>query len=204
MFQTETRKVNRNVRRRRLWHRPTKFDNRTKKDTLTPTIQVKVNAKINLLKRLMKIYPISTIVVEDVKFNHYNDYEKKGSSFSNVETGKTKLYNWIKEQNLNLILKFGFETKAKRIEYFKKDLKLKKKSSNSFYAHCIDSFVLAMSGLENFNGKITEKTRFIERNYFNRRKLKQLQNKQGNLKYYKKYVKKGIENSIEEITEYNR
>ena len=132
--------MNRKVRRSRLRHRPIRFDNRTK-NKLTPTIKANVDFRKWLLTKLLKIYPITKIVVEDVKFNHYKS--TKGKSFSLVEQGKTELYNWIKGQNMQLELYEGWNTRKLRINSFGGDPKSANKGSKTFEAHCVDSFVLA-------------------------------------------------------------
>ena len=72
---------NRRLRRSRLRHRRIRFDNRNS-SKLPPTIQANVDFRIWLVNQLVKIYPISDVVVEDVKFNHYKF--TNGSSFSKV------------------------------------------------------------------------------------------------------------------------
>lgn len=73
---------NRRVRRCRLRHRRSRFEFRTH-NRLPPTIQANVNFRKWLLARLVKIYPVTTIVVEDVRFNHAQD--RNGRAFSLVE-----------------------------------------------------------------------------------------------------------------------
>lgn len=132
--------VNRRVRRSRLRHRRIRFDNRTSKK-LSPTIKANIDYRKWLIVKLLKIYPISTIVVEDVRFNHFKS--TKGKSFSHVENGKNELYKFIKDLGLTLELYDGFNTKKLRVNSFGTDPKSKDKGSKGFTAHCIDSFVLA-------------------------------------------------------------
>ena len=134
-------RTNRRIRRSRLRHRPIRFDNRTKKNQITPTIRANVDFRKWLITRLVKMYPITRVVVEDVRYNHYKS--NTGNSFSLVEQGKTELYNWIKNQGLLLEKFSGYDTKNLRINTFGGDPKIRDKSSRSFEAHCVDSFVLA-------------------------------------------------------------
>lgn len=132
--------TNRRVRRSRLRHRKIRFDNRTKL-SLSPTIKANVDFRKWIITKLSLLFPITKIVVEDVKFNHYKS--AKGRSFSLVEQGKTELYSWIKNQGYQLELYDGFNTKKLRVNSFGGDPKSTDKGSRSFEAHCIDSFVLA-------------------------------------------------------------
>ena len=85
--------MNRRIRRSRLRHRKIRFDNRTKNKT-SPTIKANIDFRKWLIAKLLKIYPITKIVIEDVRFNHYKN--SNGRAFSLVEQGKVELYNWIK------------------------------------------------------------------------------------------------------------
>ena len=143
--------MNRRVRRSRLRHRPIRFDNRTKLK-LSPTIRANVDFRKWIITKLVTIFPITRIVVEDVRFNHYRS--AKGRAFSLVEQGKTELYSWIKSQGLQLELYDGYNTRNLRLNSFGGDPKSKDKGTRSFEAHCVDSFVLAC----NKGYKLDEKT----------------------------------------------
>ena len=143
--------LNRRGRRSRLRHRPIRFDNRIK-PSLTPTIKANVDFRKWIITKLAAIYPITKVVVEDVRFNHHKS--TKGGAFSLVEQGKTELYSWIKNNNLQLVLYSGFNTKKLRLNSFGGDPKSADKGSKTFEAHCVDSFVLAC----NKGYKIDEET----------------------------------------------
>lgn len=132
--------MNRRIRRSRLRHRKIRFDNRTKNKT-SPTIKSNIDFRKWLIAKLLKIYPINKIVIEDVRFNHYKN--SNGRAFSLVEQGKVELYNWIKYKGLQLELYDGYNTKKIRLNSFGGDPKCSDKGSKSFEAHCVDSFVLA-------------------------------------------------------------
>ena len=131
---------NRGVRRSRLRHRPIRFDNRTS-NKMTPTIRANVEFREWLITGLCGLYPITRVVIEDVRFNHSKN--QNGRAFSLVEQGKTELYQWIKNRGLILELYSGWNTKKLRINTFGGDPKVSDKGSKSFEAHCVDSFVLA-------------------------------------------------------------
>lgn len=143
--------MNRRVRRSRLRHRPIRFNNRTKLG-LAPTIKANVDFRKWIIIKLSELFPITKVVLEDVRFNHTKS--TKGRAFSLVEQGKTELYFWIKNQGLQLELYDGFNTKKLRLNSFGGDPKSKNKGSRLFDAHCVDSFVLAC----NKGFKIDEET----------------------------------------------
>lgn len=131
----------RRVRRTRLRHRRSRFSNRTKQNTLSPTIRSNIDFRKWLITKLMKMYPVNRVVIEDVKYDHFTN--KNGGSFSLVEQGKNEFYKWIKQHGLILELYRGFQTKQLRINTFGGDPKIKYKGARSFEAHCVDSFVIA-------------------------------------------------------------
>ncbi len=188
----EKRAMYRRIRRSRLWHRPARFNNRTK-SKLPPTIQSKVNFRIFILDELLKIFPITRICIEDVRFNHRD--KKYGKYFSLVELGKSKFYDYIKSLNLNLIKYQGYDTHNFRIKLFKKDLKDRNKASKSFFAHCLDSTSLGVLGLTKIfrpkYGYLNKCVYYIEHNYLCRRELFRLKSQFGEKKFFVKYTKGG-------------
>ena len=187
------RRENRRCRRSRLWHRPTRFDNRTSKK-LTPTIQSKIDFRKQILLTLFSLFPqIDTVVIEDVRFNHYKN--RNGTAFSLAEQGKSEFVRYIKEDlGTHLVLKCGYTTKMARTYLFcGVDLKTKVKDSESFNAHCIDSFTLACladDNLENMCG-CQRQTIFIKKNYLCRRQLTKFKKRVKDSKNYFKYTKGG-------------
>ena len=213
---------NRQIRRGRMWFRKIRFSNRTS-SKLVPTIRANLEFRKWVITRLVAIFPILKIVVEDVKFNHF--VKKGGKSFSHVEIGKTALYNWIKSLGVELEFIQGFNTKKIRVNSFGVDLKTKEKDSKSFNAHCLDSFVIACpkiwfsidtgkvfdlfeEGLEpiiKFKGSIHKKVTFIEKVikvrrclYRNRRTFKSKNNLIGP-RFYKR-LKGGIKQPYQKFS----
>lgn len=205
--------LNRRVRRSRLRHRPIRFNNRTK-NKLAPTIKANVDFRKWLITKLLKIYPITKIVIEDVKFNHHKS--TKGRSFSLVEQGKTELYNWIKTQGIQLELYEGFNTKKLRINSFGGDPKSADKGSKTFEAHCIDSFVLACDKGFKFNEEtgelfldepvvlnnliIAKKVKFIEKKIKMRRLLTLTRKRYKTACRYYRLAKGGVKNYYTNIS----
>lgn len=186
------RRENRRSRRARLWHRPARFDSRTSKK-LSPTIRSKVDFRKQILFTLFSLFPqIDTVVIEDVRFNHYKN--RNGTAFSLAEQGKTEFIRWINDYlGTPVTLKHGYTTKMARTHLFGVDLKTKVKDSESFNAHCIDSFTLACLAddiLENVR-RCQKQTIFIKKNYLCRRQLTKFKKRVKDGKDYFKYAKGG-------------
>ncbi len=134
----------RNARRARRFRNTPCRKNSLKKERegwIPPSTKARWQSKFNLVRSLMDIFPISTVVVEDIKARTIKGKSKWNISFSPLETGKRWFYSKLKSLGIDLILKHGYETAELR-----KQLGLSKTSdklSNSFNAHCVDSWVLA-------------------------------------------------------------
>lgn len=103
---------------------------------LPPSTKARWQWKLRILNWIGKMFPISSVVVEDIKAVTKGK-KRWDTSFSPLEVGK----KWFYEQIPNLYTKQGYETKQLR-----DDLGLKKskdKMSKSFDAHCVDSWVMA-------------------------------------------------------------
>lgn len=138
----ETRRNLRQARRKRKTPcRQPRWANRHKNKTqLAPSTKARWQLKLRILKRLMRLYPIVYAVVEDVGAPT-NRGRIKAQSFQMVMQGKNWFYSEIRKMDLVLMLAKGWETAHKRGVFGLK--KLKDKMSESFYAHCVDSWVLA-------------------------------------------------------------
>ena len=146
------RKDLRRKRRCRLRHRPTRL---YKTRGYCPSTIYMVDSKLQMVMDLNKIYPISHIIYEDLRFNHYRNHCK--TYFSDVEIGKTYI-----KQALQSIAEYselvGWQTKTLRdIIEVPKDFD---KHKESFWTHCIDSYVLSLYGLVNQKHKYTN-TRLV-------------------------------------------
>ena len=135
----ENRRVMRRNRRGRKNRRRKPRHKDTKKDGwISPTQRAKVEFRLTLINRYLRLYPITYFAVEDVKFNHYK--KKWGQYFSTVEIGKTMLYTAL--ESYGSLDKFeGWQTKELRDR-----AGLKKSSSKdelSFDSHAVDAAVIA-------------------------------------------------------------
>lgn len=109
---------------------------------LPPSTKARWQWKLRILNWLKKIYPITDIIVEDIKAWTKKGAKKWNKSFSPLEVGKHWFYTHVRNI-ATLSLKQGRETKELRDSLGLK--KSKDKMSNKFEAHCVDSWVLANS-----------------------------------------------------------
>lgn len=165
----DKKRMYRRLRRGRLRNRPAKFGSRIK-SKMVPTIRSMYNYRVWFIGQITKLYPISTIIYEKLKFNFYR--KNYGKDATHVMTGITKLVEYFHIKNLVVIEKSGEDTCSKRLKIFGEDLKCEDKSEKSFFAHCIDSYSLALIILDNIS-RVNKKTRFINKLHFIRRELYQ-------------------------------
>lgn len=95
---------------------------------------------LRLANHLSKLFPITDLVVEDVRAVTKEGKPKWNKLFSYVETGKNYLHKEIVKKWI-LHLKTGLETSQLRKLYGLN--KAKNKIAEVFEAHCVDSWVLA-------------------------------------------------------------
>lgn len=129
-------------RRNKLRHRPLRNLYRTG-HRITKSCHYYLQVKMQMIKDICKIYPVKRVIIEDCKYQHYNDQDGIGSTFSNIEIGKDLLRYWIQSIKLSLVELTGLDTKYLRITKYHNNLKSFNKGLKSFYCHCIDSTVLS-------------------------------------------------------------
>jgi len=138
----------RNTRRRKC-----RFSNRQRKEGwIAPSQLAKVQLRLKIASELCQIFPIKHIVVEDVRFNHYQ--KKWGKFFSTVEIGKTRLYSEL-EQLGKLFLLEGWQTKKARDYYgitkcSQKDKLIKESHANDAIAMCCELYQKKVDSLSPF------------------------------------------------------
>jgi RRXRR protein len=135
----ETRRTMRRARRfRNCPRRENRFDNRNKDGFIAPSQKAKVDFRLKIVTELLKLFPVTDFVVEDVRFNHYK--KKWGKHFSTVEIGKAFVYEELKKLG-KLTLIDGIETSIRRKELgLKKGSKKNKREPES---HATDAIALA-------------------------------------------------------------
>ena len=136
----ETRRMMRRTRRSRKTPYRASRMNRKQRGSLAPSTKARWQWKIRIVAQLAKMFPITDLVVEDIKARTVKGVRKWNKSFSPLEIGKTWFYKEL-EQFGKVHLKQGWETKALRDAVGLK--KSKAKLSEVFAAHCVDSWVLA-------------------------------------------------------------
>jgi hypothetical protein len=109
------REMRRGRRFRKTRRRKKRFNNRKRKSGwIAPSQFAKVQLRLTIAKELCKIFPINTIVVEDVRFNHYK--KRWGKFFSTVEIGKTFVYKELEALGRLLTME-GWQTAKARESY---------------------------------------------------------------------------------------
>lgn len=111
---------------------------------LPPSTKARWLWKLRLCCWLVKLFPITTFVVEDIKAKTKGQKRWDGS-FSPLEVGKQWFYQQL-QQLASVITRAGWETKQMRDTLGLK--KTKRKMAELFEAHCVDSWVLAYSQVE--------------------------------------------------------
>lgn len=139
----EQRRIMRRGRRQRKTPYRKSRENRAK-GGLAPSTKARWQAKLRILNWLSTMFPITHVVVEDIKAVTKQFQKRWNSSFSPLEVGKQWLYGEIKKR-WELTTIQGFETKEWRdmARYKKSSSKLK----DAWECHNVDSHVLCEIGL---------------------------------------------------------
>ncbi|MBW4680314.1 MAG: RRXRR domain-containing protein [Microcoleus vaginatus WJT46-NPBG5] len=175
--------VRRNMRRARRFRNTPCRQNRANrlanKTRLPPSTKARWQWKLRIANWLTKMFPLSTVVVEDIKARTWKNGRKWNASFSPLEVGKQWFYCEL-EKIAHLEIKSGHDTYKLRQSLGLK--KSKQKLSNKFEAHCVDSWVLANW---NVGGHLQpDNTQLIEviPLEFHRRQLHRLQHAPGHIR----------------------
>lgn len=167
----EDRKYLRRIRRNRntpcrkpRWNR----SSLKKAERLPPSTKARWQWKLRIVRWLEKMYPITAFVVEDIKAKTQEGQRRWNKSFSPLQQGKQWLYQELGKV-APVVLKQGYETSILRDELsLTKDAN---KLSDSFYAHCVDSWVLANSIVGEHTKPDNAKVLYITPLQFHRRQL---------------------------------
>ena len=145
----EARKNSRNFRRQRKTPYRKRRYNKLKA-CLLPSTKARWNAKLRIVNILIKIYPVSNIIVEDVNAESKKSIRNWNKNFSSIQVGKNWFYSELKKI-AKLDLKQGYETAELRKLYSL--VKTSSKLENIFSAHNVDSWVLANT-VTDWSGKV--------------------------------------------------
>jgi hypothetical protein len=112
---------------------------------IPPSTKARWNAKLRILRSLLKILPITIINVEDIKAWNKEGQRQWNASFSPLEVGKSWFYQGIENLGLILLKTKGYDTKQHRDKRgFQKS---KDKLSFQWESHCVDSHSLVEMSL---------------------------------------------------------
>ncbi|MFH1064960.1 MAG: RRXRR domain-containing protein [Nanoarchaeota archaeon] len=149
----ERKDLRRARRQRNCRRRECRSDNHEKEGFIAPSQRVIVQSRLKAMSELFKCYPIGSVAMEDVRFNHRDN--KWGKNFSTVEIGKKMINDWIK-QRVCLQMFSGYDTQDCREKYsYKKSVN---KGAEVFNSHCSDALAIA---IEIYAQKHIEQGHFI-------------------------------------------
>lgn len=137
-------KERKTLRRARRWRncrrRPARFNNRLRRNWLAPSQAVIVGSRLKLIRECFRIYPISLVGFEDIRFNHA--VKRYGVNFSTIEIGKAQIKAYFEINGATIFDYRGYETQKIREKYGYRKTRIKK--ADKFTAHCSDSLALAV------------------------------------------------------------
>lgn len=134
------RELRRGRRSRKCPNRKNRTNRLANRERIPAGTRARWDWKLRILDWLSKLYPITHVCVEDIKARTIQRAKKWNQSFSPLEVGKQWFYTEI-QARWELLTLQGWETKKIRDR-----LGLKKSSdklSETFEAHCVDSWCLA-------------------------------------------------------------
>ena len=134
------RELRRGRRSRKCPNRKNRTNRLANRKQVPAGTRARWNWKLRILDGLSKLYPITYVCVEDIKARTIKCAKKWNQSFSPLEVGKQWFYTEI-EKRWKLLILQGWETKEIRDRLGLK--KSRKKLSETFDAHCVDSWCLA-------------------------------------------------------------
>ena len=126
--------------------RKNKYNKRVNSKGLNPSFKSRWQIKLNIMKWLMRLYPISEVAVENIISKKRRGKSKFNFYFSQVEIGKNWFYEALKDIGLILHVIPAYYTKELRDKYGLK--KGGNKKEERFRAHNVDSWTIANSILE--------------------------------------------------------
>ena len=132
--------LRRSRRSRKCPNRKNRMNRLANKQRIPAGTRARWDWKLRILDWLSKLYPVTYVCVEDIKARTIQAAKKWNQSFSPLEVGKEWFYDEIRKR-WELFTLQGFETKELRDRLGLK--KSSNKMSESFDAHCVDSWCLA-------------------------------------------------------------
>ncbi len=134
------KELRRSRRSRKCPNRKNRTNRLANRERIPAGTRARWDWKLRILDWLSKLYPVTHVCVEDIKARTKQYQKKWNTSFSPLEVGKQWFYTEI-EKRWKLLTLQGWETKEIRDRLGLK--KSSKKLSETFDAHCVDSWCLA-------------------------------------------------------------
>jgi hypothetical protein len=122
---------------------------------IPPSTLARWSWKLRVARLLCSLYPIGLFVVEDIKAEPRTGQRRWNASFSPLQVGKEWFYGELRKL-AQVTLVQGHETARMREELGLR--KSSRKDEESFWSHCVDSWVLAASAV---GGSVPEDTRIV-------------------------------------------
>jgi hypothetical protein len=162
------RRARRLRRGRKTPHRRCRPNRLAGKTRLPPSTRARWGLKVRLVRWLARYYPISVIVIEDIKAATRAGQRRWNKSFSPLEVGKHWCYGEL-EQVAPVHKVPGYVTKALRdaAGLHKSGAKV----SDRWDTHCVDAFVLANSAVGGSGQPTSTQMLYVVPLQFHRRQL---------------------------------
>jgi len=134
------RELRRGRRSRKCPNRKNRTNRLANRERIPAGTRARWEWKLRILDWISKLYPVTDVCVEDIKARTKQYQSKWNQSFSPLQVGKGWFYTEI-QRRWHLLTLRGWETKEIRDRLGLK--KSSKKLSETFDAHCVDSWCLA-------------------------------------------------------------
>jgi hypothetical protein len=173
------RNMRRSRRKRKTPYRQPRSNRARKDGWIPPSTKARWQWKLRVLNFLAKLYPITDVVVEDVKAHTQKGMRQWNANFSIIEGGKTWFYDQIRAR-WKLWTREGWQTAETR-----KFLNLRKTSNKmamSWTAHCVDAWCLAYDTIGGENTPDDTQILHLTPLKFRRRQLHMLQPSKGDVR----------------------
>lgn len=148
--------MRRSRRSRKTPCRTPRFSNRSRKGYLPPSTKARWQLKLNIVKWLMRLYPINYLAIEDVGTTLKKDEYIRNNSFSPIMVGKNWLYS-----RLETLFPDSFKKLPGRYTHdVRKQLGIYKNSNKldtCWHTHCVDAWVVAMGWFESYRNHTIHK-----------------------------------------------
>ncbi len=168
--------MRRSRRGRKTPYRQCRVNRNQGQSRLPPSTRARWGLKLRLVNWLCRYLPIQTFVVEDLAAVTKPGKRRWNKSFSPLEVGKQWFYQQLSTFGRVELVK-GHETAEERNSLGLK--KSKQKLSDSFEAHCVDSWVLANLWVGGHTTPDNKTMLYIVPLRFHRRQLHRLQPEKG-------------------------